>query len=411
MDGGADGEKYVGRHCRRNEVTRDDCKTCRGLIDAYLLGTLEEGERTLVMVHVEDCPDCRESLSLARNLMREVREAEVAGRGYHCDAETLTNIAFGTEQMTPAERAQALEHIRCCGQCRDELAIIRGVAADLGLESEAASVAASEARKTSARGLPGARLHALLLRPLPAVWVGAAAVVAIAAAFLFRGRSPETPPAIDPASRVEERAGHALGGQDMAVADPIGVGSEPVSEGRDTPGDAARAGGVAGPLPVEAEPQLAGDPAGPVEPGALETAEPSIRVGTYLMDIERPAARVFILDLEDAWQRGEAGASRLEIALESPGEPVHLIMTRPPDEAGADRVDVELETVGADGAAWLWPDYPVPGGESPFNVSVPPGVLQDGEYRLSLRTKADSSGGIVGHTASVRLLVRTGGER
>ncbi len=388
-------------------MTDNRCQTCRELIDSLLLGTLDEGQRIFVEVHLEQCADCREALNLARHLRRTMRDLQAACTTPHCESDALVRLAIDDRTVGADERKQLLDHVSKCRQCRDDFETIRGVSRDLGLASPNAGASVNQASLMD-------RVRGVLMRPLPAVGVVAGAGIIVAVILLVGGEGPEAPPQVTVAPMEADALRRGPENQDQEpipnTEQQASVSTEPL---RDEKAQLALAAeGIEEEAPAEdlvsADVPASSDPGGPPEQRflMLDTSEQAGDAqgtsrpvaGTYHMDLEGPEARVFILDLAEAFEASQDASTDhpasqvpiLRLTLKTPRDPAHLIVTRPPEMLGLSSVDVELAKAGAESTRWLWPDLPLPTGDGPFKVSVPPEILEEGDYLISFKTAGES---------------------
>ena len=116
----------------------------RELVSFWLAGTLDPDEAAQVARHVDECPDCRADVVAGRVLVDGLR-------ALHLTAEEVVSAAAGEFNTA---------HLLVCAQCRDEVARLRTVNADLGAR-------ATSARRWRPIGLAIGIAAALFL----AVWI------------------------------------------------------------------------------------------------------------------------------------------------------------------------------------------------------------------------------------------------
>lgn len=87
----------------------------RELITFWLAGSLSDAEATQVASHVESCAECREAAIDGAALVTGLREL-------HLRADEIVAAASGDP---------AAAHLLVCSRCREEVALLRGINADL----------------------------------------------------------------------------------------------------------------------------------------------------------------------------------------------------------------------------------------------------------------------------------------
>ncbi len=125
-----------------------NCATAGERLPWLLNGTLEEGERSEVLAHLEGCGGCKAEL--------EETALAWAVYGQHAPAAELVAWACGDE-LGEGERQVIESHLRSCAACREEAELVRQSGAP-----EAAREAAGEAVPRRPPGVaPGWRWGAL----------------------------------------------------------------------------------------------------------------------------------------------------------------------------------------------------------------------------------------------------------
>src|SRR5712672_3506224 len=87
----------------------------RELITFWLAGSLSPDEAALVERHVASCADCREAVDAGRAVVRGFQ-------GLHLSADEIVAAAAG--ELQPP-------HLLACSRCREEVALLRSINADL----------------------------------------------------------------------------------------------------------------------------------------------------------------------------------------------------------------------------------------------------------------------------------------
>lgn len=145
----------------------------RELITFWLAGSLSSAEAALVASHVESCPECRAAAVEGLAVVRGIEEL-------HLDADEVVAAAAGDLDAP---------HVLVCSRCRDEVAVLRTINADL---TKTAGKSGWDARSADPR-VPAleeiARGEGGFLSQLTRAWrwrpIGVAALAAATAVFAF----------------------------------------------------------------------------------------------------------------------------------------------------------------------------------------------------------------------------------
>ena len=326
-----------------------DCCYVLELLEGYAAGTLSESEIAVVEGHLSECEACRAELDLVTTLIEAARSEERAGRGYHLDPELITSLAYTPDTMDPWEKKQALSHISLCKKCREELKMVRQVAADVGLP-EVGVAEKPEGRYTG-------RLLRWLTRPAVPAWATALLVVVVGAFVLYwpRGeidtlREVDTPPSLFQFAPGEE-------------------GSRP---------------------------EEVGETGRPVQPAINPVVPVVVILG------EEAAVR----SVDDA---GAVLASQaIDIRLAAPGDELYCVIHRPAFLKSERLADVTLVQAVDSGLKRVrtFKNVPLPGGDGPIFLPIPRETLSAGKYILLLGatgvTEQDDTG-LVGYHLSVTI--------
>ena len=224
----------------------------RELVTFLLAGTLDPPDAEQVSRHLNTCPDCRAAVADGAAFIAGLREL-------HLRADDIVAAAAG-EQTSP--------HLLVCSRCRDEVAVLRTINADLG--------AAAHGRRSRVSWWVQAAAAAAVALGVGLAWNAArdrqasgrmAAPAATPAATIARNEEAIEPLAV----RVSERRALVLRRPDAdsaAFVERFNQAIEPYRAGR-YPEAAGRLAGLAAAFPDAPEPVLyegvarllAGDPA------------------------------------------------------------------------------------------------------------------------------------------------------
>ena len=148
----------------------------RELLTFWLAGSLSPGEAARVAGHIATCAECREA----------AREGAVLVKGLeslHLEADEVVSAAAGDLHST---------HLLVCSRCRDEVALLRGISADLAATGVRAGWTPSRRAGLAAAAaiIISAPVVWRVVRPTPDLLPAAAVAVAV-------GSTPATtaPPA------------------------------------------------------------------------------------------------------------------------------------------------------------------------------------------------------------------------